>query len=437
MTTIARLFPGHLWAMHPDYLAGLDARLATTERLMRAGMSPANRKDTAYNGGSVIEAEIDGDTATLDLIGTLVARAPWFAKAYLDAIDPGEFAAAIDALATDTRVSRLVIEADCCGGSVAGANDITAAIGRFQAAGKTVEVRVAGALASAALWAVCNADRITATSTSVIGSIGVYCVLMDSTAADAQAGFKNTLVSTGPLKGLGADGAVTEPEVVQRRGLMHGALALFKADLAAGRALDPAAVDALADGSVYLAADAVAKGLIDAVASPADEVDAPTGTATAPDPIPPELSEEAEASAKAPITLAAAAARKESVMDPSLQAALAALSESHPTHAAALVALATKKGTTVADLQALVAKATTDAQAATIADLTAKLTAETAAKAALQAKIDKAAGHAQVVDPGGDDATKNLRKVPMPADGRVSVADLADIKAGKAVLTFA
>jgi ClpP class serine protease len=110
----------------------------------QASLSPALRSEIAYNGGNTIVPEINGAVATIEILGDIIGRAPWWAKAYMGAIDPFDVADAIDALAADPRISTLVIEMDCCGGTTCGTAEAAAAITRFQAAGKTVEVRVAG-----------------------------------------------------------------------------------------------------------------------------------------------------------------------------------------------------------------------------------------------------------------------------------------------------
>lgn len=434
------------WAITRDALRALEARgeamgdliargLTVTQPLAEA--SPAETARIAYNGGNPIVPEIVGGIATIEIMGDLIARAPWWAKAYLGAIDPYDLADAIDALAADGTVTALVLEVDCCGGTVNGTAEARAALDRFQAAGKTLTARAAGVLASAAYWLVAGADHIEATATTVVGSLGVFQVLVDQSAALSAMGVKLEVVATGPLKGAGADGTVTPAVRDAAQRIVEALNGVFRDAVAAGRGFTVAQLDATFTGDVWIGAAAHAAGLIDAVATFAESPEQPDGDTPPPTPKPPALdsTDDPSPSASAPVTTTAlAASPKDNTMDPKLQAALAALSTQHPTFAAALVGEAIKTGATPDSLasfaSAQVAKASADAIAAELvkakSDLAAAqasaATAKTAADVALAAmetrakaaetRVEAIRAHAPTyVEPGADGVEKTPEQV--------------------------
>jgi ClpP class serine protease len=446
------------WSITPEALRALSARADSIGELVskgialpdhsrvqnidqtRADLSPADRQRVIYNGGNPIIPEIANGVATIEIVGDIIARAPWWAKAYLNAIDPFDLADAFDALAADAAVTKLVLEVDCCGGTTSGTGEAAAALTRFQAAGKTVEVHAAGTLASAAYWLVSNADRIIATATTRVGSLGTMQIMCDETVAMGQQGIRLEIVGSTPLKGLGMDGAISAERRAQSQRLIDGITAVFRDAVAAGRGLAAAKLDAVFTGEVWLAGDALALGLIDAVGSPADENDEPTSSDAPPVPQPPPLlpAEDGDGgdgrstSASTEPTPPPPPNGKDHTMDAKLQAALAALTVANPTLAAALVPEAIKPGQTAAGLEsfaaAQVAKAKDEATAAEIAGLKAKaaefeakaIAAETArvaaetAKAASDAALAKLSKHVPGhTDPGPGQGTPELRRSTM------------------------
>jgi ClpP class serine protease len=441
------------WGMTYDARRALEARMESMDALISRGVgilddkgaSPSDRMRLIFNGGNPIVAEIVGEVATIEILGDIIARAPWYAKAYMDGVDPFDVADAVDALALNDAVKSLVIEMDCCGGTIAGTAEAAAALTRFQGKGKTIEVRAAGVIASAAYWMVAGADRIVATPTTHVGSLGVYNLLIDETGALHQSGMRMETIVSAAGKGLGTDGRITpaQRDQVQRR--VDSLVAVFRDAVGANRGLTGAALDAVFTGDTWLAGEALTLGLIDAVASPADELDQAKGDTPPPAlvvPIP--LPGDSTESAKSSITPPAAAGSQESnTMDKALMAALAALTETYPTHAAALVKAAQKEGATADGLKAMSSDLVAQATGAELATVKASLAAAEkratdaeAAKAKADADLIAAKAHGQTADPKGGDETiaKDVRRIPIADSAKLTKNDLADIQAGKAAL---
>lgn len=173
-----------------------------------------------------------------------------------------EIAAALEMLSEDDRVSAIVMRIDSPGGSFEGLSDAAAAV-RRASDNKPTAAYCADRCLSGAYWLASQADEIYASETSRTGSIGAYSLLTDSTEMMEKEGIKRTLVSTGGVKGLGADGSVSA-ELVEdvRKGLMQ-VLDFFTTAIADGRGMSKSDVDALATGEEWFGADALRLGLTD------------------------------------------------------------------------------------------------------------------------------------------------------------------------------
>ena len=403
-------FQHRAWSMDEGSLRALHQRANGLSALMASGMKPGaeltpDKRAIAYNGGNPLVPDIVGPVATLEVFGEFIARAPWYAKAYMAVIDPFDLADQIDALATNAAITTIVLEIDSPGGSIAGTFEAAAAIIRAQVAGKIVEVRAAGKLCSAAYAIACAADRIIATPTTMIGSLGTVILLCDQTAASTMVGEKYEAITSAPLKGLGADGAITAARRAEAQRMVDGLNAVFRDAVAAGRGFDDAKIAAVFTGQCWLAAESLALGLIDAVDSPADDLDSPDGTT--PDPVPVVLAPDAdETDISTPV--ASATQRKAPAMAPDLTA-LAALAIAHPTHAALILSEAGKDGATTDRVSAAISVADLSAKAAELSDLRAQLAASETAKASAESEAKSKAGELAALkahvtthaDPGG------------------------------------
>lgn len=170
-------------------------------------------------------------------------------------------------VAADPTVDGILLIIDSPGGTVAGTADAAAAVADATAS-KPVFAYVEDLAASAAYWIASQADSITANhATAMVGSIGTYLVVYDSSQAAKNAGIKAHLFTTGPLKGAGAPGTPITPEQAAHfQQLVEQTNQQFLLAIAKGRQLDAGYVDTLATGATWLAAEALDNGLIDQIA---------------------------------------------------------------------------------------------------------------------------------------------------------------------------
>jgi signal peptide peptidase SppA len=410
------------WAALPDRLTEWARRCESLVALVQAGLSPMQRARAAISGESTISTDVANGVATVHVSGVLMDAAPWWAKIDGEVTDMAELRAELARLATDKAVDRVVLAIDSPGGSAAGLSDTVSAISAL-AAMKPVVAHIAGMAASAAYFLASATDEIVASPDALIGSIGTFAVLTDTSGLQEKIGVRFSTVTSAPGKGLGADGRVSDAMREQWQRIVDRTAAVFVDQVAAGRGMTKDEAKALATGDVWLADEALAKGLIDRVASSATAAPAKTATTSAAG-TPPVASNAGTEPAPSPDTPAGTDPMKITA------AVLAALVLSAPEHAAMISAMAsgdpakgiqpgtedeiraaitTAKAKSLNDrIAALEAKATADAAANTAA-----LAAKDAQIAALQAKADKgdkvlalAAGAAK--DPGADHVGANV-----------------------------
>jgi signal peptide peptidase SppA len=178
--------------------------------------------------------------------------------------DVGAFANAVQAAANDQQARAIVLDIDSPGGTVGGVQAAADAV-RAANAVKPVIAHSGDLMASAAYWIGAAAGAVYADETAVIGSIGVYAAVLDSSRAMEMQGLKSEVFASGPYKGAGMPGTSLTDEQRQNIQARVDALAgVFKADVRRGR---PAVADDAMQGQTMLAGQALTAGLIDSVAT--------------------------------------------------------------------------------------------------------------------------------------------------------------------------
>lgn len=174
----------------------------------------------------------------------------------------------IRAAANDPDVSAILLRIDSPGGTAAGTEELANEVAAAKAK-KPVWAYVEDLAASAAYWVASQADKIIANATGLVGSIGTYGVVQDLSGAAAMEGVKVHVIRAGEMKGVGTPGTeITADHLADMQRVVDGLNEHFLAGVTSGReALTAKQVRELADGRVYIAAEAKKLGLIDAVGS--------------------------------------------------------------------------------------------------------------------------------------------------------------------------
>jgi signal peptide peptidase SppA len=253
------------WAMDERQVRELVRRVAET---IKATPSSTERESETRTPAVRRPYELVNGVARIPVIGVLTKYATWWDGFY--GLCPAEdliklCGAAFD----DAEVKSIALDIDSPGGMAAGTVLAAQYIRqRRQETGKEVVAIGSDLICSGAYWIAAACNRITCNDVGEVGSIGVYQLWQDDTKFWADLGITYTLVTSGGVKGLGADGKVT-PELVEEAQRSVDALyEQFVAWVAVQRGMTADEAKELANGRVWIAGEALTKRLIDEVKSP-------------------------------------------------------------------------------------------------------------------------------------------------------------------------
>ena len=257
-----------LWAVHEMTPGDVAARVGPLADKIAAMPSSERERGTATllaAAGLATERPPEWGVAVVPLKGTMLKDCGPVAEAFFGCADTARLTREVDALRTDEKVGGVVFRVDSPGGSVDGLAELSDAIVALSKA-KPVAVQVEGLCASAAYLVLCGAESMHAGRMDLIGSIGTRMLLYDFSKMFDEAGIRPVVIDTGALKSAGAMGTeITAEQETYFREIAEAYFADFAAAVKKGRGLSAAQLKASADGAVYLAKDAQARGLIDGV----------------------------------------------------------------------------------------------------------------------------------------------------------------------------
>ena len=168
---------------------------------------------------------------------------------------------------TSGTVRAAMVHADSPGGHVDGTHELSEDV-RLFAQEKPIHFHIEDLGASAAIWAMAHADRITANAPAEVGSIGAFALLHDFSEAMEREGVRVIRVGSTARKGVGAPGLPIDEELIADvQASVDRVHTMFTTALRRGRGLSAAQVNAVADGRLFGAQEAQEKGLIDRVES--------------------------------------------------------------------------------------------------------------------------------------------------------------------------
>lgn len=174
--------------------------------------------------------------------------------------------ASADEAFADARAKGVMLIIDSPGGAVDGNFDLCQSLARMSAeTGKPLIVFINGCGCSGAYSIASQASpgMLFTSDSSMVGSIGVYCILADETAYWTAQGIKVEMIRSARFKGAGSPlKALTDDERAQIQGEINGLADKFVALVARGRRMSAEAVRAT-EARVYLGDEAVRLGLAD------------------------------------------------------------------------------------------------------------------------------------------------------------------------------
>lgn len=198
--------------------------------------------------------------AVVQIRGTLTKYGSDFGPSMIDV------AWQIPAAAEDPNIATIVLWCDSGGGEVAGSFEVAATVAAA-AKRKTVIGLAEDITASGAFLILSQCTKLYATNRlTMIGSIGVLLVILDTSAMFEQLGWKMIRVRSGDLKGIGTPGLeLSEAETKYLQSIVQFTAGEFSMAVSRGRGLPPDTVRGLATGEVFPAPTALRLGLIDGI----------------------------------------------------------------------------------------------------------------------------------------------------------------------------
>lgn len=189
------------------------------------------------------------------------------------AVRPLEYTRLLSRLGAEPSVRAVVLNIDSPGGVASGAELITRAVERLNAA-KPVVSFIAGTGASGGYMIACASRHVVALPSAIVGAIGVISYRPVVEQALERLGVQMLVAKSGRLKDMGSPfREPTEEEQARQQHLLDSLYDLFVESVARGRGLPLERVRELATGEVYTTAEALEHGLVDSVGDLEDAVD--------------------------------------------------------------------------------------------------------------------------------------------------------------------
>ena len=127
------------------------------------------------------------------------------------AVDVNAIAEAIDEYCMNPQVTRIAFQVSSPGGTVTGVEELANKVRNIS---KPTMAYTDSEMASAAYWVASAADKVVASPSSTVGSIGVYMTIADMTEMAKAQGIKMVVIKSGKFKGAGIPGTSLSEEQV-------------------------------------------------------------------------------------------------------------------------------------------------------------------------------------------------------------------------------
>lgn len=259
-----------VWAITPDKFDQISAfvnGLTSKETLDFALDADKHRAAQAQDGERTLSQRVgvtmNNGTATVPIRGTMMKRMNMFAE-ISGGTSTEMLTGALSEVGANKDIKRVVFRIDSPGGSAEGLTALRNAIRDLPQETVTIADDM---MASAAYFVGSAADRVVATPDAMVGSIGTVVSRWDYSEAYEGAGIKQHIWRSGPYKALGhSSEPLTTNESKETQELVDRYFQNFVQVVAENRFngnLEQA--EAVADGRVYVGADAVTKNLVDEV----------------------------------------------------------------------------------------------------------------------------------------------------------------------------
>ena len=175
------------------------------------------------------------------------------------------FVKEIDKLRKDNTVKAVVLRVNSPGGSVVASEKIRTALGLLKAE-KPVVASYGNYAASGGYWISAGAQKIYSDATCLTGSIGVFSLIPEFSGTTKKLGVNVVTVGSNKHSDMFS---LMRPfdaeETAYLQSYVEDIYGQFVGLVAEGRSLDPAKVDEMAQGRVWVGTDALGLGLVDEI----------------------------------------------------------------------------------------------------------------------------------------------------------------------------
>jgi len=208
------------------------------------------------------------NVAVIDVAGVIGRKVSMLEKSS-GVTDVNDIADALSA-AEEDDTDGIVMRFDTPGGTVSGVPEL-AMLMREVGESKPIVAYVDGMAASAGYWLASQSHAIVTTPSSVVGSVGVYMAMLDTSRAFEMQGVKMDVIKAGKYKGVGIQGTSLSEE---QRALIQAEVdeihAMFKGAVNIGRG---GVADEYMQGQDFMGEKSVSIGMADQLGTLDDAVE--------------------------------------------------------------------------------------------------------------------------------------------------------------------
>lgn len=177
-----------------------------------------------------------------------------------------EICRAVEGAAKARGVTRVVLQVDSPGGTVAGVDDVVECIHAVRDSGMPVIGYAHDLGASCAYRILAACQSIYANSLATVGSIGIMRVVRDTSAWTKESGVRMHVLRSGPRKAIGTPGIeITPDDLAVMQSEIDAMARVFISGIADDREWNDQQVARNCDGGVFNAVEGVQHGLVDRV----------------------------------------------------------------------------------------------------------------------------------------------------------------------------
>lgn len=253
-------FPETMWLGTQHSLEAAIAALGAMAAF--TGTMPEEEEELPHN------LSIQGDVAVVRIAGPLINSDTPYAR-YFGVSTYNDIRTALIAAVGRQGVKSILLDISSGGGAVAGVEDTANLIRKIDKQIMPVYACTDGVMASAAYWVGAAARKVYASSTAVVGSVGVMQVHQENTAMLEKMGVKTTVLRAGEFKALAnPHEPLSAAARNQAEGHLQAIYGVFISHVADCRGVTVDHADStMGQGREFVGRAALVAGLIDGVES--------------------------------------------------------------------------------------------------------------------------------------------------------------------------